>query len=584
MILVWSKYQNGPADAAVSYLLDPVVRKSDGMNPVDVIRDPVPEVLFGVPKLVAAYIDGLPFKARYRSATLSFSEQDVPVVAFNAGDPKWRRQVEAAVRLFKEVAFAGIPERARPPIFVGTHTHLGRLEVNILLGRGAGVPGGLVRSINPHPPMLSSTNCWDAFTDLVNDVFGWSDPRCPSRRCWISAPGCMEKELAEHLRRLERGEDLRLNLDDPRYRALGLCRAAVRHHGGDRSKVISYLNKGLEQYGWAVTSHSRDGITCGSSRRGGGRVTFRGAALDDDIQDAIDPHDALVARQKYVAKALPRLRQAMQRRAAQNRRIGPWPEHAPTDPLRILTSSAGLQTISSCLRRLITRIMARFRKTVHAMLLAETLTQLPVANLRATADKMEAALERFTQRHRPDLQGRAIDRPAHANAVSRRASARRPDGRISYGIDQDRPEHVGGCGDTNNPSTAVGEHGNASRSRRHGAQSVVRDARHVGEPGPDRGSFGGLVHAHWTRGRWLREVGAFTSSLVGRCRVTWCIDPKRAEIILIRTDRTAATVTLFELQNKLDWRTKTKMKLQGLNAPELGCAQSEKACEPSREI
>ncbi len=43
-----------------------------------------------------------------------------------------------------------IPERARPPIFVGTHTHLCRPEVNILMGRGAGVPGGLVRSINPH--------------------------------------------------------------------------------------------------------------------------------------------------------------------------------------------------------------------------------------------------------------------------------------------------------------------------------------------------------------------------------------------------------------------------------------------------
>lgn len=91
-----------------------------------------------------------------------------------------------------------IPERARPPIFVGTHTHLGRLEANILMGRGAGVPGGLVRSINPHP-------------------------RCSSRRRWITAPAWMEKELAEYARRLEGGEELRPNLDDPRYRALSLC-------------------------------------------------------------------------------------------------------------------------------------------------------------------------------------------------------------------------------------------------------------------------------------------------------------------------------------------------------------------------
>ncbi len=225
--------------------------------------------------------------------------------------------------------------------------------------------------------------------------------------------------------------------------------------------------------------------------------------------------------------------------------------------------------------------MARFRKTVYAMLLAETLTQFPVANLRATADKMEAALTRFMPRHRHDMQSRPIDRPAHANAVTRRASTRRPDGRISYVIDQDRQKHVGGRGDAR---AEIGGRGDASRLGSVGVQNDVGIEWTNREPGPDRGSSDGFVHAHWTRGRWLKEVGAFASSLVGRCRVSWCIGQSGAEIILIRADRIAATATLFELQNKLDWLTKTKMKLQGLNAPELGCAQSEKSCEPSREI
>ncbi|WP_423208928.1 hypothetical protein E2976_01950 (plasmid) [Paracoccus yeei] len=139
MLLTWSPHSgDGPhvsPKAAVDYMLDPVVRKAIGDSPLDVLRDPVPELLLGDPDIFPLSLNALPFKHRYSVATLSFHAQDISVDAFNAGDPVLRQRIGQALRLFFDVAWAGIPHESRIPPLVGTHTHTGRLEVNIMLAR-----------------------------------------------------------------------------------------------------------------------------------------------------------------------------------------------------------------------------------------------------------------------------------------------------------------------------------------------------------------------------------------------------------------------------------------------------------------
>lgn len=521
MILVWAKHQSGSAAAAIDYLLDRQVTKLVGRTRTTVHRSPAPEVLRGSPEAVGAYIDGLPFVARYRSATLSMAEEDVPVRLFNAGDPLWRRKVDAAISLFLQVSFSGIPARSRPPVLVATHTHLGRLEINMLMPRGVGAPGETLRSWNPHPPLMSSRRDWDAFVDVVNDVLGWADPRCPIRRRWISGPSWMQKEIAEHLRRVQAGENVRLDLDDPRYRAFALCRSAVRRHGSDRAAVIEHVNVGLAAQGWGVTSASRDGLTCGPLGRPGTRVTFRGAALGDGIEDAIDPHHAMIARQKEVAEALPRLRKAMARRATANSALGGWQRLSPPDPLDVLLGVAKPKTLAERLTMVIARIATRFRLSVRALLLTETIMQFPVAPFRATADHLEAFLDQIRRQQRAFAESRTTHRSVDPNAVPRCAPARRSHGRVLAGADEDRPEHVRSRYNPDDPRAAIGGHGDTSRRGERRRPDDKHSGRHDRAPIQNRNLDGRALPATWSRGQWMREVGQIASGVVGNCRLAW---------------------------------------------------------------
>lgn len=86
-------------------------------------------VLLGHGDLLRLSIRTMPFQQKYRSGVLSFAPGDVDVAAFNAGDVQLRWQVDLAIRLMLDIAFAGVSRMSRPMTYITTHTHVGRLEV-----------------------------------------------------------------------------------------------------------------------------------------------------------------------------------------------------------------------------------------------------------------------------------------------------------------------------------------------------------------------------------------------------------------------------------------------------------------------
>lgn len=429
MILTWSKYQSGPASGAIGYFLHEQVRKQINGRSVIAGRDPAPEILLGSPSLVGAYIDALPFRSRYRSCVLSFSAYELDVRTFNALVGSEPRAVSGALRLLVEMAYAGVPGAARPPVLASTHTHLGRLEVNVLLPRSVGRFGEQLRSINPHPPGRASRDEWDAYADVVNATFGWSDPRCPMRRRHITPPGWMAKKAAELMRRVERGERVGVDQNDPRYRAWSLCRQATALGLTTRQEIVAHVDAGLGPFGWAVTSQSERDITCGPIHGQGTRVTFGGAALGDGAEDAIDPFDAMMVRQKEIAAAPARLAQALTRRSEFNRRQlsqGTWPDVILPDPAKLLDRPRPLMVSGGVRRSLLGRLIGRLMTTLSDLLLARAFAALPTKSLTNCAIKLETTCE--------DLIRRKPDQRSHgAPDRSARDAPRKADRRIVGG-------------------------------------------------------------------------------------------------------------------------------------------------------
>ena len=197
MLICWSDIQcsHDPMQPS-SYLLDSAVSKPVGSKRHLEHRNPVPELLLGQPATFQGALASLKLKMKYRVATLSFHEADIDVKAFNAGDARLRKQVAIAVEMFLETAFAGVPSEARPPIMVTTHSHLGRLEVNVAIPRFVRCPKGTVRSINPHPNQKGSQNLWDALRDVLNMTFGWRGPQQENTGHVLRGPNWAEKKIA----------------------------------------------------------------------------------------------------------------------------------------------------------------------------------------------------------------------------------------------------------------------------------------------------------------------------------------------------------------------------------------------------
>ncbi|MEE3624999.1 hypothetical protein UCD39_13510 [Nitrospirillum sp. BR 11752] len=196
MMVMWSGH-SGADDktgrGAIKYLLDESVYKEgpDGKKSL-VLRDPKPEILRGDPKLMAALISSIPFERKYSSAVLSFAASDINVAEFNAGDKELRHKINDLIDGFEDVAFAGIPRENRPMTLWSTHTHLGRLELNVVIPRAI-LHGGRLKSVNPCPPGAEARNTYDALRDYWNWREGWADPTDPARARPVAPAGHLAK-------------------------------------------------------------------------------------------------------------------------------------------------------------------------------------------------------------------------------------------------------------------------------------------------------------------------------------------------------------------------------------------------------
>ena len=240
MLIGWSPHQGSAAlHQPSAYLLDSQVMKAVGKARVLEVREPAPELLLGQPSIVQSAISALRFEQKYRVATLSFAPTDIDVTAFNAGEVTARKAGAAAIDLFLEMAFAGVPEPNRPPVFAGTHTHTGGLEINIVMPRFVWTPAGELRSYNPHPPMKGSRDAWDALGDFLNETFGWENPRSPEKARGIAGPDWLEKQVAAALR-----HNVQFTTAMPKLFMLqGAKRIAASRQGRDRAGFLSLMAK-----------------------------------------------------------------------------------------------------------------------------------------------------------------------------------------------------------------------------------------------------------------------------------------------------------------------------------------------------
>ncbi|WP_174801972.1 hypothetical protein [Martelella limonii] len=336
MIFGFSPHTGSTIDSevlrAIIYYLQKMVRKNLEGKRVTIRRDPAPELLLGQADPMRDLVRSLRNKHRYSAMTMSFLADDIPVPAFNAGDRVLRDQVGKALRLFNEVAYAGVPRAARFQPLVGTHTHTGRLEVNILMPRAVCASNGKLLSYNPHPPREGSRQLWDAFRDTLNGRFGWSDPLEYERRRKVILADWILKQRSEAWRNLVFGK----GLQSSEVATL----AEYQGEGGARNRDTIFANIAAELDGLEVISFDPQSVTI-YDPIADRPITISGYWMSKDFDDGKPflgmSEDAYRAERAAKLERAPRqLLEGMQKRAEMNaERYGYPPEPVP-DPEDIL--------------------------------------------------------------------------------------------------------------------------------------------------------------------------------------------------------------------------------------------------------
>ncbi|MCF6443157.1 hypothetical protein [Nereida sp. MMG025] len=274
MRISWSKHHvsSDPAQPSRYLLAEYVPRWINGRKVIEQ-RRPTPELLLGDPFVIQSYLAVQRTQRRYRSLVLSFHEDDIDVAAFNSGSPKERGQGSAALSFTLETAFPGIPPANRPPILASTHTHLGRLEINIVSPRFAHRDVGAIRSYNPNPPKSSAGRIWCTTQDLLNEEFGWYDPNSSKHPAPVG-PDWLERKHRSAMR-----SGVTEFLEDPQVFILDQVKGLA-----NRLETKSVLNFALDlasclmDVGYRL-GPLRDGRLTVKAKVGSGATVFKGGVL-----------------------------------------------------------------------------------------------------------------------------------------------------------------------------------------------------------------------------------------------------------------------------------------------------------------
>lgn len=554
MILTWSEHQEGNAASVIDYLLLEEISKSLKGRRLRLVRCPAPEVLEGSPTLVATFIDRLLFKKKYRCATLSFHKRDIELASFERGDPGVRGNVDGAVCLFLEVAFSGVPTAARPPILVSTHTHIGRLEVSILMPRAINAETGL-RNFNPHPPTRGSEADWDAYVDVVNSKLGWTDPRCPLRRQQVTPPSWMKKLAVELSRRQHEDEDFVVPNEDPRFVAWTACENAMRAGLQFREQRVAFINEKLAPLGWGVCRLWHDGLTCGPLDGGGRSIRFRGAALGDGLEAIVDPFDALATRAEELLRAPDRLAAAMRKRAIRNAHLCETELITPPRALDLLKGPRPLQTLAACLARLVDRLRDRLARACWRLLFQRAFQPSEIAKFHTIRQNLERLHD-----PKPDHTGaprthRNLDRLAATAAGPRQVLPGGTHGSVPGGTEL-HPHRNDDGGEKNGSGSEQVREG---RDRGGSALTGEAPTRTLGVPGAETGVP--VRSARWTRGHWMILMMRRAQDVLGPCSLSWRVT-KGLEEAAIRTPKGELLVAIDRTRPDDAWQASFRQRLQ----------------------
>ncbi len=222
MLIKFLAHGTGKAGSAVAYVLGSHDHNGQERAGVAVLR--------GDPQQFAAVADSLDFQHRYRSAVISWSEEEAPSDA----------EIDAVLDDFEELAFAGL-DRQDVHLTAVLHREAGGgVHVHILVPR---VHLGTGKSLNIAPP--GHRKDFDALRDKWNYSQGWARPDDPLRARLIQPSfdaykgqedkTAIKRQIGDHLQ-------------------VAMFQKLIR----DRSELVEYLGEVL---GCEVTRQGKDYIT-----------------------------------------------------------------------------------------------------------------------------------------------------------------------------------------------------------------------------------------------------------------------------------------------------------------------------------
>lgn len=139
--------------------------RDDAGQPQTVVRNPLPEVLRGIPDQTRHLIDASTNKWSYTAGVVSFADSD---------DPSEDAQKDAMDR-FEALAFAGLDADQYDCLWV-RHVHEGNVELHFCTPRLELTEG---KGLNIAPPRHETA--FNALRDLLNQENRWADPLEPDR-------------------------------------------------------------------------------------------------------------------------------------------------------------------------------------------------------------------------------------------------------------------------------------------------------------------------------------------------------------------------------------------------------------------